>query len=171
MKACKSCQLNLNESVFRKKLDKRDGKYYLSSNCIKCESELARIYHNKRKDDPIFKEKNRQRTKNWSIENYEYIQEYNKYRRSIPENKERRKEYNEANRDIIRLHSNKCNDKYIKKQRNSITDQYAIIQICHPRNGITRDMVTKEMIELKKIDIVIDRIKKQINKINNGQKN
>lgn len=171
MKECSKCLLVLPVYEFSVVVDKRPGKecVYLHNVCKKCVCKKAMEYYNKKKNDPDFKKKNRERVKKWSTENKEYVAEKRKEVRKSDEYKEYVKAYYEKNHDKIRHQASKTNDKYIREQRAKITDKYAIILLMHPRNGLTRDVITKDMIEMKKIEIAIDRLKRLIKK--NEQKN
>lgn len=170
MKVCSRCELPLNDNCFRVRVEKRIGKEctYLNNTCKKCDAEIGRLRHRSIKDNPLYKEKNRVRAKNWRKDNIDYVTEKLKDKRQTEEYKEYVKAYYENNHDKIRQQAKKTNDKYISNERLKITDMYAITLICHPRNNIQRKDVTREMIETKKICIAIDRLKKIINKYNNG---
>lgn len=114
-------------------------------------------YHAKRKDDPIYKEKNRQRSAEYrkKKEYKEWFYKYHEKWRETDAGKEYKKKHYLKNKDkdiTVKERIKKTN----QKQKELITDSYV--------RKISRKKLSPNEIEIKKSEILIHRIKKQIKK-------
>jgi hypothetical protein len=188
MKLCNRCKITKQDSDFRQRLDKRDGRKYLNNECIQCDKERARIYYDKKKNDPVFKQKNRERAKRYVNSNPEeirnrrklpaYIKKHaefakkryhkvkdeinakQKIKRQTPEYKEYVKKYREKNKEKIAKQEAVTKKRYHEKHKTSVSDEYAIQQLVSQGYGTRAEVEgNKELIEIKKVQILTKRLK------------
>lgn len=172
MKECSRCKQVLPDLNFRVRKERRGREFtYLNNTCKKCDRDLAKIYHFKNKDNPFFKQKNRDRANRWRIEHIDYAIEYQRERIKTAAWKEYMKEYNKKNQDKIKVLSILRNRKYYYKIFNSISPVYAKSKLLHPRNGLSNAEISDEMITIKRAQIAINRIKRIIKKQKNEKQN
>jgi len=157
-KVCTRCKNEKVAKAFRVRV--KNGNSYLNSTCKKCESELAMICHNKKKNDPEFKKKNAERSKKYVIEHSDEVRAKRKTYRQTPAYKKMMKEYRQRNKHKIYLQEIVTKSRYHEKNRDPITDKY-VINILRTQ-GIRNP--SPEVIEIKRSQILLARIKKKINK-------
>jgi len=114
-------------------------------------------YHAKRKDDPIYKEKNRLRAiENRKKKNYkDWFKKYHEEWRKTDAGIEYKKQHYLKNKETDTTVKERIKKTNIK-QRELITDSYV--------RKIARKQLPPDEIEIKKSEILIHRIKKQIKK-------
>jgi len=124
-----------------------------------CLSAQRKVRYLSVKDTEEYKKKHAaQNLKHYHENKDSYKIRAKKYRES--ENaKTIRKEYIQKNKDKIYSQESVCKRKYHEKNRDSLTDKYAINIL--KTQGIKNP--TKEHIEIKKVKCLISRIKKKIN--------
>lgn len=196
MKFCSRCKINKEDSEFRIRKEKRRGDFsYLNNECKQCDKERAAIYYAKMKNDPDFKKKNRERARNYIVNNIEKIRirkgtkdflakhakwnkdSYNrmkdvvsakmKVKRQTPEYKEMMRAYRARNKEKIFRQEVITKKRYHEKNRDGLTDQYIINQL--NSQGIADKETLKnypEIIEAKRVQLLIIRKTK-----NNGNQN
>lgn len=174
-KICTRCKKKKTEKFFRKRLDKRDGRVYINSTCKKCDSEITMLYYEKHKNDPEFKRKNRQRAKQYIIENADIINAKKKKYREKPENIIRRKKYDKENHARITALSKLRNKKYLKKIVDKISDSYVLRVLrteVHKKTGRSMNVnFSDSEIREKKRSIAIHRLNKFIKSLNDEEQN
>lgn len=191
MKVCNRCHIDKDDSEFRTRKEKHKNSVYqlLNSTCKKCDAELSREYYNRIKDNPDFIEKNRKRgleyrNKNydeiakrrktaeylikhnsWEKKRYEkysdFINERSRLRRKTKEYKKSMKEYRKKNKDKIYIQEVVTKKRYHEKNRDLITDKYCL-NLIRSNEGFTKGEITKEMIEVKRNQILLWRIRMEI---------
>lgn len=193
-KVCTRCKIEKQKDEFRIGVKEKSGcQYFLSQYCRKCESELARIYYDKKKDDPEFKKKNSERTKLYAQKNVDEIRKRRKLpdfkkkhanrenkryhrnkdwiadkmkkKRQTPEYKQNRKNYIEKNKEKIAKQEIITKRKYHEKNRDALTDVY-IINLLRNQGTVNP---TAEQIELKRAKILIKRIKEKVGSSKTGK--
>lgn len=176
MKTCTCCKVEKDESEFGShtesrptKLNGRNPYAYTNSQCKKCVTEKARLRRIKLKDDPEFIKKHAQYAKMAYWRNREMMLRIGKKSRDKPENKERRKRYDAEHRDKIRQQSLLVNKKYCQRHIDQITERYALIQLAHPRNGVTREEITPQLIQIKQKQIKSWRTLKELRNSSRNQ--
>lgn len=194
MKTCTRCKIEKEDSEFRIRTNKDNDKTYLNPTCRKCDIDVARIYYNKHKDEPEFKRKNAERAKRYTESNADIVKqrrstaeylkkhaywESNRYykmrdkinarqkiKRQTPEYKAYMKAYRAARKEKIYRQELITKKRYTDKNRDSVSDEYCIAKIKVQKN-INRDAITPEMIQIKRGQILIKRLKNKIAKIKN----
>jgi hypothetical protein len=171
LKTCTLCGLEKPLSEYRVRVKVKNGKEYPYANptCRICDSILAKEYRLTVKDTVEFKEKVKFRTKAYVEANRDKVLKRLKEKRETEKGKRYRKEYDKANKERIKQLSKIRNAKYNKKHIDKVTDTYAIAQIQSKVKGLTRDAIREnsELIEQKKTEIVLRRLKKKIKKLSN----
>jgi len=81
MKKCKYCGEVKPYSDYKKHTTTKDGYFHI---CRKCDSEYQKKYRDRKSDDPIWCEKERQRTKQVYYK-YQYAKKYKDYMSRFPE--------------------------------------------------------------------------------------
>lgn len=192
MKVCRNCLINKEDSEFRIRHDKRSGISRLNNTCRFCDAEYSRMYYDKHKNDPAFKEKNVKRVRAYAHKNVDVIKvrrqtkeylekhakwELNRYyrmkdvingkakvKRQTPEYKAKMKAYREKNKEKIFKQEVVTKKRYHEKHRDNLTDKYIIRQL------ISQDVATREVllahpeiIEAKRLQLLIIRNNKTKN--------
>lgn len=183
MKACTRCHIEKEDSEFRKRTDKRDGRVFLNSTCKKCDAALAKKYYDKKKNDPSFKERNILRVKRYTASNFdeikrrrklpEYLKKHAgwalkryykvkdfvaakmKVKRQTPEYKAKMAEYRKKNKEKIYQQEVITKKRYHEKNKSLLTDKYIINLL--KTQGATA--ITPDLIELKRVKVLKHRIK------------
>lgn len=161
-KICSRCKVGKDLSEFRMRYDKR-GKgskslVYPNNTCRKCDTEIQNKYYFKHKDTPGFLEKWINKSREYYSANREKIKEKMKLKRQTPEYKAMMKAYREKNKEKIYKQELVTKQRYHKKNRDNITDTYAINILKNNKKE-----VNEESIEIQKNKILIHRIKDVIN--------
>lgn len=185
-KVCNRCHVEKHQNEFRIRQDKRDGFSYLNNECRECDKERAAVYYAKRKDDPNFKRKNAERSRQYIKSNSDQIrqrrttEQYKKkhavgnmnsyYRvkdrvaarmrvkRQTPEYKSMMKSYREKNKSKIHEQEKITKRRYHEKHRDALTDEYIINQL--KSQGVADENILEkcpQLIEAKRIQILIKR--------------
>ena len=171
MKVCAHCQIEKDESFFGHKCDKRRNPplHYLDNVCNECRAARQRERTRKERQTP----EGRAKHNFWTNESHKRNREKNlakmKERRATPEYKAYMKAYRERRKEIIYQQELITKRKYFDKNRDSVSDEYCIQKI-KEQQKITRENITAEMIERKRIQILIKRLRNNIAKIKKDEK-
>lgn len=167
VKCCNRCGNNKPIKDFRERRSIYNGRItvYLNNNCRICDKELALEYHNRKKNDPEYRQKAKDRAKkHWQDNRDKNILIYRE-RNATPEQKQYMKEYRKRNADKIREQQRLRNHEWIVKQRSEISEQYILQLLTHPREGLgNREDVRKypELINFYQSHIKFKRQWKQL---------
>lgn len=164
-KICTGCKNKKGKDQFRirDKKYKGESRYYLSPRCKGCENEEQKIRYLKIKDDLLFKKKNHQRAKDYCKKNKTRIKQKNSIKRQTDKYKTYVKEYRKKNKAKIQQQETVTKNRYHSKNRDPITDKYVIRQLISQGYGSKEQVMgDKELIELKRIQILNKRIKMEI---------
>lgn len=166
MKTCSRCKGDLDDESFRIRIDKRSGDLkYLNNTCRECDTDIAKERYQRLKGNQAFKDKNRQRVRQYNQNNKALIKQRNSNRRSTKEYREYVKKYYQKNRDKILLqHRNVCS-RLNEDARLKLKDSYIIGQLISKRKMKTATIKSDpDLIELKRIEILSHRLNKAIKK-------
>src|ERR1035437_8975402 len=188
MKICNRCKVPKEDDDFRVRISK-DKKYsFLNNTCKQCDNELAHIYYNKHKDEVAFKNKNSERVRRYAQSNVEniklrhktseYLKKHNQWakkwyykmkdvinakaktKRETPEYKAYVVAYRERRKDRIYKQEVVSKKRYHEKNRDAITDRYAINLLRTQGYGTVEEIENNpELIEIKRSEILLSRIK------------
>lgn len=193
MKVCSHCNIKKEDSCFRQRVDKRGKKpvVYLNNQCIECDRARAKIYYDKKKNDPAFKAKNiirvrkyaesnvdkiKQRKKkpewlrkhaDWNMNSYKRMRDViaakMRIKRKTEEYKKFMREYRERNKDKIKEQEVVTKRRYHEKHMINLTDEYISQRLF---NKIDRGFIDKhpDLIKAKRLQILIKR-----KTLNNGK--
>jgi hypothetical protein len=162
-KQCTKCKKDKQQQEFRIRHQK--GKtgttYYLNPSCLECDRQYGRDKHKRDRAT----EDGRNKHNNWAKQRYhrrrdEMVQKAKEYRESEM-GRETRKSYIKKNKNKIYEQETVCKKKYHEKHRDGITDRYAINQL--RGQGYKGEEISAELIEIKKAEIQIHRLKLKIN--------
>lgn len=174
---CNKCKADLSESDFRK----RD--WGLSGNCLQCERDYSKQYHQKKKADEDWRRKMAERSRAYHKKNKALVLEKQKERRNTLRSKQIRKEYDKQNRDRIYEMSIPVKQRWrennkqklkvraknqSKEARKNLYDYYVRGQL--KNKGYSDDEITPELINQYRISILKIRINKLIQSIDNYEK-
>lgn len=185
MKVCRRCKIDKPDSEFRIRVEENCN--YLNATCINCDSLLAKQYYDKHKNDETFKQKNRDRAKAyceknidkikmrrasseylkkhaaWNLQSYyrgrDLINARQKVKRETDKYKKYVKEYRQRNKEKIHQQEIICKRRYHEKHRDNITDRYAFNLLRTQKVVSKIESTPKELIEIKKTEVIISRIK------------
>lgn len=160
MKLCSRCKIEQPEYNFRFRYEKR-GKYskqfkYLNNTCRKCDVEIQNKNYFKNKDNSEFISKWREKSRKYYHSNKEKCAEKAKIYRS--KNKDKRKAYDKDHAEKISSQHKIAAKRWHEYQRDNVTDVYCVNLIRSQNGGKEKcKSITKEMIEQKRIQILIKR--------------
>lgn len=175
MKVCKKCKEQKEYDCFYKKTDKRQSPplVYLNNICIECARNYSNEFYRKIKDDPIYKDKNRERARQYRVDNREVVLLKEKKRRQTIRYKTTMKLYLSENREYIKQKDRPTKEKWrlkhpdlVKKNR----DEQNRKKVYYLTDGYIKDIlkkhghkgpITKKDIEIRRIEILIKRINKE----------
>lgn len=193
MKVCKRCNTEKDDAEFGIATSRYKENVYkfLKSNCKQCERELRKIRYDNKKDVPEFKEKNRERAKQYRDKNFdavsnrrktaEYLlkhnawekKRYNKYKdfinerqrikRQTPEYKAYVKAYRLRRKDIIFEQEKITKERYSAKHRDNVTEQYCF-RLLKTQGVEINDKTLTE----KQIKVLMDRVMKRLAELEKG---
>lgn len=193
MKICTRCNIEKDDSDYRIRRDKYKEKEYtmLNSTCRKCDAELSREYYKKKKNDPEFIKKSRERARGYKNKNYEdvvsrrktaeYLKKHNewekkryhkykdfineraKIKRATPEYKDYVKQYRQKRKEIIYEQEKITKKRYHEKHRDNVTKEYCFHLL--RTQGIE---IKEETLTQKQIEVIIDRIMKRLAELEKG---
>lgn len=171
MKVCSRCKKRKRDNQFRFRYDKRGrgskALVYLNNTCRKCDSEIQNKNYFKNKDNPEFRKKWVDKSREYYYAHKEEIKEKMRLKRQTPEYKAMMKAYRQKRKDIIREQEIITKKRYHEKHRDNLTDTYIIRQLANQKIADKHDLVNHpEIIEAKRLQILI---KRKINQ--NGNKN
>jgi hypothetical protein len=174
MKICSRCNIEKDDSEFRLRYDKK-GKgskqlTYLNNTCKTCDSEISNKHYFKNKNNPEFRQEWLRKSNQYYNNHKEEVKAKMKAYRQTPEYKIMRIEYRKKNREKIFQQEIITKKRYLDKNRNSVSDEYCIHKIRDQKN-IERVDITEDMIERKRIEILIKRLRNNIVKIKNENDN
>src|SRR5688572_18094554 len=117
MKVCSRCKQDLPDENFRTRVDKRPVKecVFLNNTCKKCDAEIAHEYHQRKKNDPEYKNKNCKRAKECRIKEGKKYYEKLKVRRQSERYKTAMRNYRNKNKTKIQEQEKVTKDRYYKK--------------------------------------------------------
>lgn len=156
MKTCTKCNKVKNDSDFRVRKGKKKGQSpYLNSSCRECDAKCAREYYQKVKDYPEFKKKNQSRVKEYNKKTG-----YSKKRWQKNKSSElwlnRLRQWREDNKERVRALQSIRSKKWHINAMNNISDTYIISKI-REQTGFSKEDITQEMIDIKRLQILIYR--------------
>jgi len=162
-KQCTKCKKDKQQQHFRIRHQK--GKtgttYYLNPTCLSCDRQYARDKHKRDRAT----EEGKKKHNNWANQRYhrrrdEMVEKAKEYRNS-EQGRQTRKAYIKKNKNKIYEQEVVCKKKYHEKNRDSISDRYALNLL--KTQGYSESEITSELIEIKKAEILIHRLKTKIN--------
>jgi hypothetical protein len=151
----------------RKAAKKISDKKYYQKNSKKL---LAKAKEYCQKNSALIKEKNRR----YYYANRDRFLALKKQLRDTEEYKKYVKEYRQKNKGRINELQKITSKRHIDKITAQITDSYIVDQILHsPKNKLSRKEIraNKELIEIKRGQILLSRLKNKIKNINHGKEN
>lgn len=164
MKVCSRCHIEKQDGEFRLRFDKKGKgsrqRKYLTNICKACESEISNQHYFKNKDNPEFHREWVQKSRDYYHKHKDEIKEKMKAKRQTPAYKEMMKVYREKRKDIIYQQEVVTKRRYHEKHRDKITDKY-IIGLLRTA-GIEPQKITRELIEIKRSEVLLHRIKDKV---------
>ena len=150
MKKCNRCKVEKKDSDFRIRTSRYKESVYefLNNTCKQCDAELSGQYYHKNRT-PEMLAKNASRVKKYNSENKDKIRIRQKKKRSTPEYKAYMKKYREKRKQVIYQQELITKKRYHEKNRNEISDKYAIRLL--KQSGNTSP--SQDDVEIKKIQI------------------
>jgi hypothetical protein len=170
-KICGRCKIDKPKSEYRIRVEKRDKKgmggfRYLNNTCIQCDKEIAAENYVKQRQSPEFIKKHNQWAKQRYWRNRDKLVEKAKEYRDKPSAKENMKKYRQKNKDKIAEQERITKERYLRKNVDPITDKYVARLLVTQGHGTFDEIINnKELIEIKRGQILLRRIKKQMAKI------
>lgn len=175
MKICSRCHIEKEDYEFRVREDKRYTPVliYLNNTCKICDAELQRDRVRKQRSTPDGKKRHNKWAKEFHKRHREEILKKMCERRKTPEYKAYMKEYRKKRKDIIYEQEVITKKRYHEKNRDNLTDRYAINLLRTQGYGASEEIEKdKEFIDLKKSQVLRKRIRLEIlKKEKNGKKN
>lgn len=131
-KNCSRCKGDLPIEQFRKRFDKRSNSTYYNSTCRTCDNAISMENHEKRKNDPVYIEKQNKRSAKYRLLNAELIKQQNKETHTYknPRFKKWRQKYIKKNNKKIQQQEVITKKRYHEKNRDNLTDKYIIKLLC-----------------------------------------
>lgn len=177
-KVCTRCKENKPKTEFDPRICK--GSFILRAHCKDCDKAYRKAAYDKKKDDPLFKEKNRIRTKEYVEKNIDAVKKRRncpefrkkkagwenkryhrikdrvsarmKIKRQTPEYKQMMREYRTRNKHKIYSQEVITKRRYHEKNRDNTTDKY--VKNLLRTQGLA---ITPEIVEAKRLQILIKR--------------
>lgn len=166
MKVCSRCKIEKDASEFRMRYDKigpgSKALTYLNNICKKCESEIQNKNYFAHKDNPEFKEKWLEKSREYYQKNKDLIKQKMKAKRQTPEYKEMMRNYRARNKEKIFRQEIVTKKRYQQKHRDGLTDEYVIRQLINQEIADRETLKAHpEIIEAKRLQLLIIRKTKQ----------
>lgn len=163
-KICTRCNYLKKSDCFRVRI--KNGYSYLNPTCKDCDNELRKKYHEKKKKDAVYMQKNRDRVLNYRNNNLEKCREKQRERIKTKEWKDYMKKWILDNKDTVLVQNRVRGKRWMKKQRDGITEQYILTLLSHPREGLGRGVIKQypELVKFYQSHIKLKRLCKQKSK-------
>lgn len=165
MKTCKRCGIEQDDDQFKDKSSVTNGKryHYKIGVCRLCINAESSAYFRKQRTTEDGRQKYNAKAREMHEKHRDKILIKQKEYRSTPEYKSKRKAYIEKNKEKIRQQGIECKRKYHEKNRDEITDKYVVNLLRTQGYGKPEDLIkNKELIEIKRSEIILSRIKAEI---------
>ena len=166
MKVCTKCNIEKEETCFRRKKNKfcKNG-FYFSGKCIVCENLINKEYRIKRSGDENFKQASRERTKKYQQTNKGKLKK-EEYRKSDKCKKKQHEWYIKTKDKRLQYSKER-----VRKIAAQLSDEYIINLLTNKKQKVKllwSDVKNnKELIEITRVKLLTKRIKKSIENISN----